>query len=386
MNTLDVDWSKINKNVARKITINKYVGVHRKDRARLFMPGNQCLCVKEALKNGQLNILYRLIVVENSPSVMEIIKNILSELGFVDVYYHCGDLYDLDLIEASGGKLIDYFNLDTCNNVNSDISNWIVHIPKHIVAKKAIFAMNSCNPRGSAPWFNKNFGYAVWEPGKSSKEELEQSYFSRTEATDGHHFIYNGEVYPWRNYKIHRGFWTKDAFEQGIKRMKAIRDHANALSLFLNMNFNIEYLYGCAYHDGKTWMHTNIFRILDVKSVEVENEQYTMSLLYDFNPIKVVKMINTRRNIVEKQKNILSKELEDILNNNDLTKMQKAGYKALYNGRIKDICRDRPIGDYSFCPEGYPPQKWAWDVRNPKRIQRDMLPVVTKKVFDSDVL
>lgn len=129
---MTLDWGiRIFKGQARSFSL-----ANLPPRARsLWLPGDACLCVKEALALGVLDTDSRIIAVERDRATFAIMAATMRGLGFNHIpLLECRELstvvlpFDLDLV-----------NIDLCGSLTLDLAQWIERtLPHHLTMNASI--------------------------------------------------------------------------------------------------------------------------------------------------------------------------------------------------------------------------------------------------------
>jgi len=360
MNNDEKQWTGQNKQVARSTVLKKQY--HKHGNAVVLLPGETCYDLIEGIRSGMFSPSKDcFILVDNDSEVMDDIRIIVAELRCDDVYFHCGELKDLDLVEASGGKKIDFMYLDTCSNLNPDIASWLANLPD-VFTKTATIITSFASPRGSAKWFRNNFYPGLTLPGKDFQMSY-SLYCERVAPLSVEHFIVDGEFI--RGYDAWRKLWKFNMYERGPATEQKLSMHANAVSLLLSMNYKPEYHTGFMYHDERTRMFTNIFRLNGKNKPGVKMAEYIMSLMDNVPEIKQKQILKTRSRHNASRKAHAKMQFDKDMSQEGLTKAQQAAYKAVYTRKINKINGVVPITKVER-PAGLSSSKWAWHELNPK--------------------
>jgi hypothetical protein len=104
----------------------------------IFMPGESCLDIKLALKNGIISNRDKIIIVEEDKNLFDPIKKEVKKIGIKKPIYHFAPLSELDLNQLSNIK-IKYAFLDFCGEIKSDICSWLNNIDPSLVVPTARF-------------------------------------------------------------------------------------------------------------------------------------------------------------------------------------------------------------------------------------------------------
>jgi hypothetical protein len=355
-------WAGQNKQVARSTVLNKKY--HRWGNAVVLLPGETCYDLIEGIRSGMFSPSKdRFILVEHKSAVMDHVRGIVAELRCDDVYLYCGKLEDIDLVEASGGKKIDFMYLDTCSNLNPDIANWLANLPE-VFTKTATIITSFASPRGSAKWFGNNFYHGRTLPGKDFQMSY-SLYCERVAPLSAEHFIIDGEFI--RGSDAWRKLWRFNMYERGPATERNLSMHANAVSLLLSMNYKPEYHTGFMYHDNVTRMFTNIFRLNGKNKPGVKMVEYIMSLMNDVPEAKQKQLLKAEIGRKRSLKAHAKRKLDKDLSQKGLTRDQQAAYKAAYTRRINKIIGVIPVTKVTGFerPAGLTDGAWGWHELNP---------------------
>lgn len=362
MNNDKMQWAGQNKQVARSLALKKQY--HRWGNAVVLLPGKTCYDLIEGIRSGMFSSSKdRFILVDNDPEVMDLIRIIVAELKCNDVYFHCGELKDLDLVDASGGKKIDFMYLDTCDNLNPDIANWLANLPD-VFTKTATIITSFTSLRGSAPWFNRSFAGYKRVAGMSYDMSWDL-YLDRVAPISNEHFIYDGKLM--RGPDAWDKLWKYNKPENGRKTEYQLSRHTNAVSLLLGLHYSSIYHTGYMYHDNITRMFTNIFRLNGKNKPGVKMVEYIMSLMNDVPEAKQKQLLKAEIGRKRSLKAHAKRKLDKDLSQEGLTRDQQAAYKAAYTRRINKINGVIPVTKVTGFerPAGLTDGAWSWHELNP---------------------
>ena len=115
-----MEWNTPNKNAIRTDLFNNLV-TDKPFECALMVPSEDCLCVKEGIKQGKINEDTEIVAIEkNGPSIPRLEKN-LKKLGIKSFLVRQKRIEDLDLRYDFPHHKFDFVYLDSCGCYSCDI-------------------------------------------------------------------------------------------------------------------------------------------------------------------------------------------------------------------------------------------------------------------------
>jgi hypothetical protein len=135
-------------------------------RSALFLPGNECLCVKEAIAKGVLGQDSFLHAIERDPETSKVITETLNELGIQSTVFN-GDLSDYE-----PGVPLDYAMLDLMGPLDQDLASWLSGIVQNANPGFSLSMITTMNWRNST--FMRSATRTLWAKHKELIDQLKQ--------------------------------------------------------------------------------------------------------------------------------------------------------------------------------------------------------------------
>ncbi len=144
------------KALVRKIATEKRHN-HTVNQANIMMPGITCLDVKLALQNKTIRTSDFLIVIERNSVIMRTIAEKLSQMGFSNIWFHRGDIHELNLATALNGRKVKYAFLDLCGELGPSVASWLASLDPKCFHRncRILFTFQFYRSKGNWPaWTN----------------------------------------------------------------------------------------------------------------------------------------------------------------------------------------------------------------------------------------
>tara|TARA_R110000824_G_scaffold226927_1_gene414737 strand:- start:485 stop:1204 length:720 start_codon:yes stop_codon:yes gene_type:complete len=126
VNEWDIEGKK---SVRRVVTKNHTTDEVAKEAG--FLPAENCLCIKEAMKNGTIDLGTKLFLFDDKQSVLDKAKAECNRLGFFKVETFKGDALDsIDFLLDANNFKPDFVFLDLCGQYSQRISEVLNRLAK----------------------------------------------------------------------------------------------------------------------------------------------------------------------------------------------------------------------------------------------------------------
>jgi len=155
----------------KKIVRTKMVRTPTKTPAKIavFMPAEECLCIKEALWQGTIDRNTTIIAIDRSRYTCQIIREVLTESGFENFFIINRQLKNASKLLYKYGKgKIDYAFFDCCGEFTEDTADMLCQ--KKLFAKTAYVAFTFM--AFSRHWATTHFLDQTYRTMKENKEHV----------------------------------------------------------------------------------------------------------------------------------------------------------------------------------------------------------------------
>jgi len=155
---LTQNWNGVGKQIARIAATARRNDKQAPAKVALFLPGNECLCVRSALEQGIIDENTHIIAVERNKDTAKVIESQLETLvHYFDI--HVGPITTLDFSEFGIGKgELEFAFFDFCGSLELDLVQWLLY-QSSVFSTNAQVAFTFCT-LGRSNLFIKN---VLWE-------------------------------------------------------------------------------------------------------------------------------------------------------------------------------------------------------------------------------